>query len=179
MSTLLATAVATGVMIAGAFIVVFGRMLFAGDLSSVNPEWLSEFSTARYRPMQRLLNEEDYCFLERQPGYPRQMLRKFRAERRAFFRQYLQCLGQDFNQICGAIKLLTLTSAEDRPDLAGALLRQKCLFAYGIAVAHLRLSLHWLGVRPVDIGPLIESIDVLRQQLQLLATPAEADVMAS
>ena len=109
MSTLLATAVATGVMIAGAFIVVFRRMLFAGDLSSVNPEWLSEFSTARYRPMQRLLNEEDYCFLERQPGYPRQMLRKFRAERRAFFRQYLQCLGQDFNQICGAIKLLTLT----------------------------------------------------------------------
>lgn len=164
----------TVVMLAVAFLGLFLKFLFPSSLTSAAPDWLNEFSVDRYRPMQRLLAEEELQFLEAQPGYRLQMRKKFRAERRMLFRQYLRCLGQDFDQICGAIKLLTLTSAQDRPDLAAALLKQKCLFAYCMATVQARLTLHWLGIGAVDIRPLVDSIHALRLQFQQLAGTATA-----
>ena len=50
-----------------------------------DPEWLEDFSISRYRPMLRLLSEDDYEFLASQAGYKGKIASQLRAERRKVF----------------------------------------------------------------------------------------------
>jgi hypothetical protein len=178
MTAVLTSAAVVVLVIAAMFCLLLWKMLSTAKGPSIDADWLREFSVARYRPMQRLLSGDDDEFLEKQPGYRPRIKRKLRMERRAIFRSYLRCLAQDFDQLCVAIKALTLVSAQDRPDLAVALLKQKCLFAYGMLLVHTRLILHRIGVGAVDISPLLDSLDMMRLQLQQLAPRAEVSVAA-
>ncbi len=83
---------AVGVVVAFLF-----RRLIAGPKSlPVSVDWINDLSIARYRPMERLLSEEDYWFLANQPGFDKRMLRRIRSERRKVFRGYLASLSQRF-----------------------------------------------------------------------------------
>src|SRR5580692_10972349 len=81
----------------GAVLAFLFRRLIAGPKSlPVSVEWINDLSIARYRPMERLLTEEDYRFLASQPGIDKKALRRLRGERRKIFRGYLACLSHDF-----------------------------------------------------------------------------------
>src|SRR5689334_8935997 len=54
--------------------------------------WIEDFSIDRYRPMQRLLCQEDYVFLESQRGYDPSISRTLRKDRRRVFRSYLHSM---------------------------------------------------------------------------------------
>src|SRR5579871_527953 len=117
----------------GAILVFLFRRLIAGPKSlPVSVNWINDLSVSRYRPMERLLCEDDYRFLASQPGFDPRALRRMRSERRKIFRGYLACLSRDFSLVGAALRLMMMYSSHDRPDLAGILYKQQALFAIGM-----------------------------------------------
>lgn len=135
---------------------------------SISPRWFAGFSTVRYRPMERILGEADYRFLAAQPDVDGKTLRAFRAQRRGILRAYLRDVASDFERLHAAARVLLLTSIEDRPDLAMALLKLRATFVYAMLAIQGRLALDALGFRGLDVRPLVEAVDRMRGQLVTL-----------
>src|SRR5882762_219341 len=95
-------------------------------------EWDKLFSRQRYRPLDRLLDRNDYQFLASRSGCRRMFVNHFRVERTNIFRGYMRCLRKDFDRILSAIKMVMVHSQLDRPDLAWLLMRQRCVFAFAM-----------------------------------------------
>lgn len=161
--------------IAGAgFAWFFWRLMSSARVRGVDPEWLKNFSTATYRPMERLLSEEDVEFLRSQPGYLPGMEKALRSGRRRIFRAYLRSLAADFNRLHLALRLALLESATDRPDLAAVLMKQKVTFFVALGAVHLRLAIHALGVGGVDVRGLVSTVERMRAELAGLRAPSAA-----
>lgn len=118
----------------------------------------------RYRPMLRLLSENDEALLSSNKN----LLRKFRKQRQQIFRSYLMNLSSDYGNILATIRGSMVASGIDRPDLAAALLRNRSLFALAICRIEYRLLLNRMGLgRAVDVSGLVEAISALQTQMQL------------
>jgi hypothetical protein len=150
-----------GISAAVAFALLFCALVRRDRFAGINAEWLGSFSVARYRPMERLLAEEDFDFLASQRGYAPSIARRLRSERRKIFREYLRCLWRDFGRLEAAVRLLMVNSSEDRPELAQALLRQRLLFTRGIVAAEFRLILYGLGLGTVNVQGLVGSLNAM------------------
>ncbi len=139
------------------------------------PEWAESFRPSRYRPMERLLSEDDYRFLLSRPGINRKEVSRLRAERRAIFRIFLSQVSRDFNRLLSVGKLMVVYAPEDRPDLAKALLNCELRFRWTLAVVHVRLILHSFGLGAVDAGRLVAALETVADAIrapQLQAAPA-------
>jgi hypothetical protein len=152
-----------------AFFILFRRLISREQGASADLDWSSDFSIARYRPMERLFLEEDYDFLAAQPGFHPRIYKKLQAERRRVFRHYLRSLRRDFDRLSAAAKFLLLNSPSDRPDLAKILLKQRLTFQYAMATVELRLLLQGVGVGTVDVRRLVDVVESMREQLRHLA----------
>jgi hypothetical protein len=177
MNLILEAAVIVCFLTAASLAFVFHKLVSRGpSLTGENEcQWLpfQQVSPERYFPMERLLDGRDFGYLAAHPGFDRQRLRMFRSQRREAFRCYLACLSQDHTRVCAAIKMLMVQSAQDRPDLATILLRQRVTFSLGMMSVELSLSLHALGIRRVRVQNLIHSLDGMRLELEnLLVLPA-------
>ena len=162
----------------GAALAFLFRRLIAGPKSlPVSVDWINDLSVARYRPMARLLSEEDYRFLASQPGCDQGMLRRVRSERRKVFRAYLACLSRDFSLVGAALRLMMMYSSQDRPDLAGILYKQQALFALGMLAIEWRLLLHACGLGTVDVRGLLGAMECMRLELRQMI-PAEGAAAA-
>ncbi|HUA61322.1 MAG TPA: hypothetical protein VML19_21350 [Verrucomicrobiae bacterium] len=150
-----------------------GRVLTHDAHPPVDTERALQLSSERYRPMLRLLNEDDLAFLRAQPGYRPSMAAKLRAQRCQIFRTYLRSLDSDFKLLCAAIKTLIVQSHQDRPDLARALFRSQFRFAAGMWSARFKILFYRLGLASVDATGLVTIFDVTRARLRDLA-PAQA-----
>src|SRR5688500_15536009 len=100
MTTLAWGAASLAVVLIIAFAALLRRVLappkpVEGDAGA----WLDSFSISRYRPMERLLSEDDYEFLAAQPGYEPSIARNLRKQRRRVFRTYLQQVSRDFARL--------------------------------------------------------------------------------
>ncbi len=144
------------------------RLLYPAQRPSVSSRWFERFSVASYRPMERLLSEADFRYLAAQAGVDKKMLRAFRARRREIFRAYLGEMAADFERLHGAARVLLLTSAEDRPDLASALLKLRANFVYGMLAARWRLALDAVGIRGLDTRSLVSAVEGMRGELSAL-----------
>jgi hypothetical protein len=105
------------VALLAALVVVIRQLASPGRLP-VTAHWIDELSIERYRPMSRLLDQEDLHFLRAQPGFTPKMAAAFRSQRCRVFRGYLRQMEDDFKRICMALKILMVQSEYDRPDLA-------------------------------------------------------------
>lgn len=162
----------------GAVLAFLFRRLIAGPKSlPVSVDWINDLSIARYRPMERLLSEEDYRFLASQPGFDGKMLRRIRSERRKIFRGYLACLSRDFSLVGAALRLMMMYSTQDRPDLAGILYKQQALFAFGMLSVQWRLMMHTCGLGTVDVSGLVRAMESMRLELRQMI-PAEGAAVA-
>lgn len=124
----------------------------------------------RYRPMLRLLSDNDLAFLTSVPS-----LRKtVRGERRRLFRGYLRCLTRDYAMLLAGVRDAMVRSGADRPDLAQALARNRMLFALAICKVEFRLALHAAGAGTVDISGLVDAIEALRGQVRVMTTAPTA-----
>jgi len=122
--------------------------------------------------MERLLSEADCRFLAGHPAFDSRKLRLIRSERRKIFRGYLASLSRDFALVVAALRLMTMYSAQDRPDLAGMLYKQQMLFALGMLQVQWRLFLHACGLGTVDVGALVRAMESMRLELRHMV-PAE------
>ncbi|HWE49282.1 MAG TPA: hypothetical protein VG273_05815 [Bryobacteraceae bacterium] len=115
----------------------------------------------RYRPMLRLLSDEDIRFIAGDPiGF-----KALRAERRKLFRRYLSCLTKDYARLLAGIRMVMVQSGVDRPDLAKALAKNRALFALAICKVEFRLALHAAGIGAVDVSGLVGAFDTLHDQI--------------
>src|SRR5437879_13292975 len=112
-------------IVAFVLVVLFREMASRMSPADFDPAWLEDFSIAEYRPMLRLLSEDDYEFLASQAGYESKIASQLRKERRRVFHAYLRNLVRDFNRLQHAAKIMAVCSAQDLPDLAQALLKQQ------------------------------------------------------
>ena len=151
----------------GLVLVLLLRQISApGTTLPATAEWIDDLSVDRYRPMLRLLDNDDLDFMRRQPGYTPQMAAKLRLQRCQIFRGYLRSLNTDFTRICMAIKILMMQSQHDRPDLASVLLRNQMMFATGVLMVQVRLALYQWGLASVDVAGLVKIFDVMRLELR-------------
>ena len=130
--------------------------------------WFDEFSASTYHPMTRLLSEDDFRFLSRQPGYTPELGNRLRKERRLVFRAYLRNLIRDFNRLYSGAAILIVYSETDRAELASSLLRIRANFYYALGLVHFRLALHFFGVEMVDVTPMLQSLEFLQVQVRSL-----------
>jgi hypothetical protein len=170
-----AAVVCLALVVALAFL--FRRLIAGPKTLPVSVDWINELSAVRYRPMERLLSEEDERFLASQPGCDRKMVRRMRSERRRLFRGYLACLSTDFSRVGAALRLIMTHSSQDRPDLAGILYKQQALFAIGMLNVQWRLALHALGLGTVDVSGLVRAMEYMRLELRQMI-PAESAAAA-
>jgi hypothetical protein len=161
---------------AGAALFILCRTLSARPSAGMPADVRLAPPSGKYRPMARLLHEDDFRYLSAQPGYSPQLGRRLRSQRRRIFRGYLRSLRRDFANISMALRTLILHSAEDRSDLAAALVRQRLLFAAGMLAVEGRLLLHAAGINTVavDVRGLVESLETMQAQMGQLLMPAVA-----
>src|SRR3984893_9617067 len=160
-----------------AFVVLY-RTLASRQNAEVPMDQSLALAPGKYRPMERLLQEEDFLFLSSQPGFSARLGRRFRTERRRVFRAYLRSLSMDFGRVSQACQMLVIHAAEDRGDLAKGIIRQPLLLALGIFAVEGCLMLHAAGVGTVDVNGVVESLEAMQAQIQMLLTPPQA-AMAS
>ncbi len=155
------------------FAAILRHIAAAGASTPVTPEWIGGFSTARYRPMERLLDEADHRFLAAHGELGRQLSRRLRSQRRRLFRAYLRCMERDFSRTSAILKRVALNATQDRPELVSALFKQRVLFAVGMVGVEIRLTLHGLGLASVDARRLVQAIESMRDQAtMLIAAPS-------
>jgi len=136
-------------------------------LDSVNQSNMRLPDATRYKPMMRLLSDEDLDFAGSQP-----ILReKLRARRRELFRGYLRCLVRDYARLLQGVRSIMVESGVDRPDLAKALAKNRVRFALALCSIELHLQLHALGIGKVDVSGLVDALDALRGAVGAM-TPA-------
>lgn len=153
----------------GAAILLLVRRLTApGAVSECDPEWLAGFSIATYRPMLRLLGEEDYKFYAAQRGVTAKAVREFRKERRRVFRTYLRNLVRDFHRLHLAARMTLIYAAVDRPELAQTLMKQRITFAWAVMTIECRLVLHTLGIGAIDVSQVLGALDDMRMNVNFL-----------
>lgn len=155
--------------------VLFRQLVAPATVAACDSAWLDEFSIQKYRPMLRLLSEDDYEFLSTQAGYDRKIARKLRTERRRIFRSYLHNLIRDFQRLHLAAKMVLVDSAEDRPELAAKLLKQRLLFSFAVCSVEVRLALHTAGLGTVNVRGLLNALDGLHSEISGLL-PATASM---
>ncbi|HUS08563.1 MAG TPA: hypothetical protein VMZ52_19820 [Bryobacteraceae bacterium] len=148
------------------------RKLGAPAVSDCEDGWFDEFSVARYRPMLRLLREDDYEFLGRQRGLDPAVARKLRAERRKIFRSYLRSMVRDFHRLHLAAKMMVVYGHTDRSDLASQLLGQRIRFQGCIALLQMRLALHTAGIGTANAQGLLDSLEQFRLNVAQLGPHA-------
>jgi hypothetical protein len=159
---------------AAALILLLVRRLTApGTISECDPEWIANFSLATYRPMLRLLSEDDYKFFASQPGITPKAIEQFRRERRRVFRSYLRSLVKDFHRLHLAARMTLIYSQQDRPELAQILFRQRAVFTWAVLLVEFRLVLHTFGLGPVDARELLGALDAMRMNVSEIAPAAQ------
>jgi hypothetical protein len=135
--------------------------------------WLEEFTVQRYRPMERLLNEEDFEFFRSQAGYEPKIEKALRLQRRYIFGLYFRSLRRDFERLHRAACLMLVLTPEDRPDLAKQLLRAKMVFLWACALIQARLLLYRFGLRPIEVSGLFKPVESLHGCVRFLMQAAE------
>jgi hypothetical protein len=114
----------------------------------------------RYRPMLRLLSDDDFRFVSANP----RLRKTLRTERCRLFRGYLRCLTRDYGSLLAGLRHAMVQSGVDRPDLAQALVRNRVRFTMALCNAEIRLVLYSAGIGKVDISGTVAALDALRAQ---------------
>jgi hypothetical protein len=133
-----------------------GRSRQSGDLAKIDP--------ARYLPMLRLLQQEEFDFVRRNSAEGAALARQLRRQRIGLFRAYLSSLQQDFSTLQMAGRLL-VASGRAQAGLAEALWRQHVRFTRSLWVIRVQLVLFTLGLSRVDVRALIGSLETTRGAL--------------
>ena len=139
--------------------------------AAISPNALPSISAERYRPMLRLLGDEDLHFVSANST----LQRTLRARRRKLFRSYLRCLARDYSVLLAGVRAVIVQAGVDRPDLVRALTKNRILFAITMGKVEFRLALHAIGIGKVDISGLVDTLEALHAQVSILsAAPAAA-----
>jgi len=177
MSFVIAVSILACIAVAAGLIFAVRKLAYPTVALPATLDWIDELSTERYRPMLRLLSNEEIQFLSRNPGFTPKLASQFRRQRCAIFRGYLGSLSRDFTRVALALKLLMVQASSDRSDLASVLVRSQMAFTFGLLVAHVHLILYSFGLGTVNAADLLRLFDGMRLELRSLV-PSEMSAAA-
>ena len=141
------------------------RRLFRPCDDEMEQGWPSGFSSEKYLPMQNLLNQEDFDFLSRQPGYDAQLLRKLRRDRLAIYRMYLFGMIRDANRLYYVGRLFLVQTREDQSSFLVTLLLLRLRFCVAVLRADLNFHLCRLGIGTLPARTLLNQLNALHSQV--------------
>jgi hypothetical protein len=136
-------------------------------------DWVLDLSVDRYRPMFRLLEQEDIRFLRSQPGATPALVRRLRRQRCQVFRGYLRSLEHDFHVASEALMLVAVQSQWDRRDVIRSLVDSRVKFAIGIFRVRCKLLLYRWDVGHDSVARLVGLFEGLQLELLALAPTPE------
>jgi hypothetical protein len=154
------------VIVTLAIVVLYRQLTAPSRTLPLTTDWLAEISPDRYRPMLRVLDDQDVQFLRTQPGFTVDMERNLRAQRSQIFNGYLKSLESDFQRICTALKLVMVQSRTDRPELSSALLKAQFSFGFGVMMVRCHLALYRWNMAHVDVSPVVQLFEGMRVELR-------------
>jgi hypothetical protein len=157
-----------------AILLLVRRLTAPAAISECDPEWVANFSIASYRPMLRLLTEDDCKYFASQRGVSSKAVQELRRERRRIFKSYLRNLVKDFHRLHLAARMTLIYATEDRPEFAQTLLRQRVTFAWAVMMVELRLALHAFGLGPVDVRQLLGALEDMRTNIASMPAAPQA-----
>ena len=164
-------------LLGGAVLVLLLRTFFTTCVGYAEASSRVDLSWKDY-PFHRLLDPADLNYLRRR-GIGEAEVRKVRTQRRKLFRHCLRSLAQDFNAIHHALKIVLIQSANDRPDLAVILARQRMGFYRNLFMVEGWLLLHACGLEHMPVVDLVQPLQILRtalSQFTVEAMPAGAGI---
>ena len=134
-------------------------------------EFPSGFPPSRYEAASRLLAADDFQFLAGQPGYRREIGKKFLRGRRRIFRMYVRELAIDFKRVHAGARRMIAEAPEECSVQVATLMRQQAYFWWAMFVLESRLLLP--GRPQADVTPLIQAVQAVRADLnRVSARPA-------
>jgi len=137
-------------------------------------EWLDQFSTASYQPMERLLDNHDYRFLAAQPGYQPHIARELRRKRIGIFHAYLGGMIRDFHRLLKAARFIVVYSPNDQSAFAATLWRLRLRFYGSIFGVEARVLLYMAGIGRVDASRLLATLERMQSYTQQLIPQFDA-----
>ena len=148
-----------------------GRLLWrlrkpAGQADLLASKYLMSCCSAleSYRPLCRVLAQEDFIFLAAQPRSRPDLLRRLRRKRREVLHLYLKQLRADFRDVHRICRVL---SAKSRDPAFAALVSQQAMKFYGrLLVVHACCFLGWPFFAQMDVIGLVASLDRLREAMR-------------
>jgi hypothetical protein len=153
--------------------VVF-RLFQPCSFNEIPQEWLEEFTPSSYYPMRRLLSDEDFEFLARQPGFDLSLYRKLRRERLLIFRQYLRRLIVDFNRLYTVTRTLISHQEEDHSELAVKLMKLRVRFMFSVLSAECSYLLCCMGVKTIVATAMLARLEEMSAEFVRVAQPETA-----
>ena len=174
MNVLLLGAALFLVLLGVGFGLLFAKLLSRDRSLPLPEDWEEFFSPARYKAMERLLDQTDYQYLASRSGDNKKLEKQLRDRRVRIFQAYVSCLSQDFTRICNAIKKVMVDSQIDRPDLAGLLMKQHFVFTLTVLSIEFRLVLYNFGLGAPDGRDLVTSLETMCSQLRTLSLVVDA-----
>ena len=151
-----------------AFTWLFVRLASRLDEQTSIAEWFEGFSVDSFSPMERLLDQTDFEFLSRQPGYRPEIGARLLKERKRLFLSYLRLLIGDFNQLLRIARLMIVHSSEDRAEFAKVLWRQQVTFYFAVCALRVRVALYPLAWTSIDVSKLVGTLENMRDQVAQL-----------
>jgi hypothetical protein len=134
----------------------------------------SEFTLNRYRPIARLLAEEDLDFLRQFESCRPQITARWARDRRRILRLYLHQAAADFRRLHAEARSLVANAPEQHADLVGVVMRQQVTFWRILGVIELRLALSGLGLGKVDGSKILATIEAMQAEVRRSMTPISA-----
>jgi len=127
--------------------------------SELTVEWFENFHISTYTPMRGLLDQDDFQFLSRQPGFDPSLYRKLRRDRLRIFREYLNRLVVDYNRLHTLASFVVSQSSEDQSRLFAQLLSLRFQFWLSTMQVEFSYLLCRLGARSVSIGGILQQME--------------------
>jgi hypothetical protein len=148
---------------------VLSRLMRTCSVREIPSDWIESFSVSSYYPMQKLLAEEDFKFLSRQPGFDLSLYRKLRRDRLHIFKQYLNRSIMDFNRLHAAVRAILPYVGDDRSDLVSRLICLKIRFSCAAIRAEISYRLCLLGIGTLSVHSLISELENMSLQFNRAA----------
>jgi len=170
MSPVLLTCLGTAAVV-GVLALLYHRLAVSARDHSFSPEWWSDFSPERYRPLQRLLSRDDFGYLRTIPGFEPGAERAFKARRMTACRAYLDEMRTDFNRL-QMVGQAMIIAGKAQPGFQDEMFRQKVTFTRAWWRVRLQLVAFEFGVGSVDASGLLDALDRTAVTFRPVLTPA-------
>ncbi|MCX6619576.1 MAG: hypothetical protein NTY38_00560 [Acidobacteria bacterium] len=136
--TLLWLGVIAFLLVAAAFAYLIRQILARPNIPEFESTWIERFSMRKYKPMERLLSEQDFMFLAAVAGDRPEIGNKLRRDRRRVLRSYLRTIRRD---------------------------RLQVVFQFALCHAWLQVALNQFGVGTVDLSRVVRPVAMLHAQI--------------